>query len=95
VGAALAGRLPAGNATVGLIARRHDRLAEVLADCRRTLPESTMWVADLGDTAEIGELGRRAWEALGGIDVLINNAAIRNAGLSPTWIRSARKPSCG
>ena len=35
-----------------------------------------MWVADLGDTAAIGELGRQAWDALGGIDVLINNAAV-------------------
>ena len=76
VGAALARRLAAHGAVVGLIARRRDRLAEVLADCRTTSPASTMWVADLGDTAAIGELGRRAWDALGGIDVLINNAAV-------------------
>jgi NAD(P)-dependent dehydrogenase (short-subunit alcohol dehydrogenase family) len=35
-----------------------------------------MWVADLADTAAIGELGRRAWDTLGEIDVLINNAAV-------------------
>ena len=35
-----------------------------------------MWVADLADTAAIGELGRQAWDTLGGIDVLINNAAV-------------------
>ncbi len=61
---------------VGLIARRRDRLAEVLADCRTTSPDSTMWVADLGDTAAVGELARQAWDELGGIDVLINNAAV-------------------
>ena len=76
VGAALARRLAEGNATVGLVARRRDRLAEVLADCRITSPDSTMWVADLGDTQTIAELGRQAWDTLGGIDVLINNAAV-------------------
>ena len=35
-----------------------------------------MWVADLGDGAAAGELGRRAWDDLGGIDVLVNNAAM-------------------
>ena len=34
-----------------------------------------MWVADLADTATAGELGSRAWDDLGGIDVLVNNAA--------------------
>jgi short-subunit dehydrogenase len=76
VGAALAQQLAAQGAVVGLIARRRDRLAEVLADCRTTSPDSTMWVADLGDTAAIGELGRRVWDELGDIDVLINNAAV-------------------
>ena len=35
-----------------------------------------MWVADLADTAALGDLAAQAWDALGGIDVLINNAAI-------------------
>ena len=61
---------------VGPVARRCDRLAEVLADCRATSPDSTMWVADLNDTADVAELGRQAWDVLGGIDVLVNNAAI-------------------
>jgi short-subunit dehydrogenase len=47
-----------------------------LADCRQTSPDSAMWVADLADTAAAGELALQAWDALGGIDVLINNAAI-------------------
>jgi short-subunit dehydrogenase len=76
IGAALARRLAGHRATVGLIARRAERLAEVLADCRGTSPGSTMWVADLADTATVGQLGLRAWDDLGGIDVLINNAAV-------------------
>jgi short-subunit dehydrogenase len=35
-----------------------------------------MWVADLGDTDAAEQLAVRAWDELGGIDVLINNAAI-------------------
>jgi short-subunit dehydrogenase len=76
LGAALARGLAAREAVVGLIARRRDRLAEVLADCRRSSPDSAMWVADLVDTSAVGELALRAWDGLGGIDVLINNAAI-------------------
>jgi short-subunit dehydrogenase len=76
VGAALARQLAAQGAKVGLIARRRDRLAEVLADCRKDSPASTMWVADLADTAAVGRLALEAWDAMGGIDVLVNNAAI-------------------
>ncbi|KLO43460.1 short-chain dehydrogenase [Mycobacterium nebraskense] len=76
LGAALARQLAGRRAVVGLVARRRDRLEEVLADCRRTSPGSAMWVADLADTAALGDLAARAWDALGGIDVLINNAAV-------------------
>jgi short-subunit dehydrogenase len=76
LGAALARQLAAQGAVVGLIARRRDRLGEVLADCRRISPASAMWVADLADTSAVGALARQAWDALGGVDVLINNAAI-------------------
>jgi short-subunit dehydrogenase len=76
IGAALARRLAGRGAVVGLVARRSERLADVLADCRRTSPESTMWVADLADVAAVDGLGSRAWDALGGIDVLVNNAAV-------------------
>jgi short-subunit dehydrogenase len=76
IGAALARRLASQDAVVGLIARRPERLAEVLADCRKTSADSTMWVADLADTARVGELVSRAWDDLGGIDVLVNNAAV-------------------
>src|ERR1700754_2784737 len=45
-------------------------------DCRRHSPDSTMWVADLADSASVGTLAQQAWEALGGVDVLVNNAAV-------------------
>src|ERR1700753_1562108 len=74
LGAALARQLAAGEAVVGLIARRRGRLGEVLADCQRTSPGSAMWVADLADTPALRDLALRVWDVLGGIDVLINNA---------------------
>ncbi len=76
VGAALARRLAGQGAVVGLVARRRERLVEVLGECRQATPSCAMWVADLGDTAAIGELAQRACDELGGIDVLVNNAAI-------------------
>jgi short-subunit dehydrogenase len=76
LGAALARQLAAQQAVVGLIARRRGRLGEVLADCQRTAPGSAMWVADLADTSALRDLALRVWDVLGGIDVLINNAAI-------------------
>ncbi len=76
LGAALARRLAARGAVVGLVARRRDRLAEVLVDCRRTSPDSAMWVADLAETTALPELAAGAWEVLGGVDVLVNNAAM-------------------
>jgi len=76
LGAALARQLAGRDAVVGLIARRRDRLDQVLADCRRSSPGSARWVADLADTSTLSDLALRAWDALGGIDVLINNAAV-------------------
>jgi len=76
IGAALAPLLAERGATVGIVARRPDRLAEVLAECRLHAPDSQMYPMDLGDTAAAEALVHQAWQDLGGIDVLVNNAAI-------------------
>jgi short-subunit dehydrogenase len=76
IGAALAVMLAECGANVGIVARREDRLAEVLERCRQHAPDSQMWVADLGDTERASALAVEAWDAMGGLDVLINNAAI-------------------
>jgi len=76
IGAALAPLLAERGATVGLVARRADRLAAVMAACQVHRPASRMWVADLGDTDAAEALAVRAWDEMGGIDVLVNNAAV-------------------
>src|SRR5262245_10682492 len=76
IGAALAPLLAARGATVGIVARRRDRLEAVLAECRRHAPGSRLWAADLGDLARAEAVAREAWDAFGHLDVLVNNAAI-------------------
>ena len=76
IGAALAPMLAARGATVGIVARRRERLEAVLAACRRHAPASRLWVADLGDLARAEAVAREAWDAFGGLDVLVNNAAM-------------------
>jgi short-subunit dehydrogenase len=76
IGAATARELAARGMTVGIVARREDRLKEVLADCRALAPGSQMWVADLSDPDAAAALALRAWDDLGAIDVLVNNAGV-------------------
>ncbi|HXW34567.1 MAG TPA: SDR family NAD(P)-dependent oxidoreductase [Acidimicrobiales bacterium] len=76
IGAALARLLAERGATVGLVARRRDRLEEVLAECRANAPASAMWVADLADTPVAETVALQAWEQMGPIDCLVNNAGV-------------------
>jgi short-subunit dehydrogenase len=76
IGAGLAEGFAASGATVGIAARRGDRLAQVLERCKTHAPESKMWVVDLSDYGAVDRLAADALEELGGIDILINNAGI-------------------
>ena len=76
IGAALAPMLAERGATVGIVARRADRLAAVLEQCRKFTPGSRLWAADLGDLERAEQVAIEAWDAFGGLDVLVNNAAI-------------------
>jgi short-subunit dehydrogenase len=76
IGAALAPILAERGATVGIVARRAERLESVLAECRKHSPASQMWAADLGDLARAEQVALDAWDAFGGLDCLVNNAAI-------------------
>jgi short-subunit dehydrogenase len=76
IGAGLAEAFAKAGATVGLVARRETRLAEVLERCRQHSPASRMWVADLAQHAAVDALAVAAMSELGGVDVLVNNAGI-------------------
>jgi short-subunit dehydrogenase len=73
IGAALAPVLAERGARVGIVARREDRLEEVLARCGS---DARMWVADLGDVQAAEQVAREADDHFGGLDVLVNNAGM-------------------
>src|SRR3954468_13439368 len=76
IGAALAQGFARRGATVGICARRADLLADVLARVREHAPASRSWVVDLADLDGLAAFAQEADAALGGIDVLVNNAGI-------------------
>lgn len=70
IGAALAGKLVSGGATVAVAARRRDALEELGAAA--VLP------ADLSDPADALRLAEEALDRFGRVDVLVNNAGVRH-----------------
>jgi short-subunit dehydrogenase len=84
IGEALAPQLAAKGATVGIVARRADRLEAVIEQCRAHTPASTFWAVDLGDVDRAVALTDEAWGHFGGIDALVNNAAIGKRKLVQT-----------
>ena len=59
IGAELAPQLARAGATVGIVARRAERLDEVLERCREHAPESRLWAADLGDLERAEQVALR------------------------------------
>jgi NAD(P)-dependent dehydrogenase (short-subunit alcohol dehydrogenase family) len=76
IGAALAEGFAKRGATVGICARRTERLEEVLARVRAHAPDSRAWTIDLSDLDALGDFAQTVEHDLGGIDVLVNNAGI-------------------
>jgi len=76
IGEALAPILAERGATVGIAARRKDRLEATLERCRAHAPDSQMWVVDLSDLDASVQLVEEAWSSLGPLDCLVNNAAV-------------------
>jgi NAD(P)-dependent dehydrogenase (short-subunit alcohol dehydrogenase family) len=73
IGAACARALDAAGARVALLARSADALAEVAATMRH---DPVVLVADLAAAGAPNEVAERALRELGGLDVLVNNAAV-------------------
>lgn len=76
IGAALAEGFARAGATVGICARRAERLDEVLGRVREHAPDSKSWTVDLDDLDGIEAFARTVEADLGGVDVLVNNAGI-------------------
>jgi uncharacterized protein len=85
IGAEVAKRLGAGGARLAVSARREERLA-ALADemAAAGAPRPVVVPADLGRRGGAAALAERVLEALGDVDVLVNNAGASMQGLS--WV---------
>jgi NAD(P)-dependent dehydrogenase (short-subunit alcohol dehydrogenase family) len=92
IGAALAEGFAKAGATVGICARRADRLDEVLERVRAHSPDSRSWTVDLSDLDGIAAFAQQVETDLGGVDVLVNNAGIpkrrRVPDLTPDVVES-------
>jgi NAD(P)-dependent dehydrogenase (short-subunit alcohol dehydrogenase family) len=76
IGAGLAVGFARRGATVGICARRTDKLEAVLAQCREHAPDSRAWTIDLTELDALDAFAARVTDELGGVDVLVNNAGI-------------------
>ena len=73
IGAATARALDRAGVRVALVARNGDDLTAVAADLHH---DPLIMVGDLGDAEAPARVAREALDVLGGIDVLVNNAAV-------------------
>lgn len=72
IGAALAPMMTAAGATVAVVARREERLQAMVerGDAAR------YYACDMDDPDAAEAMVLRAWDDMGGVDILVNNAAI-------------------
>ncbi|MBV1838312.1 acetoin reductase [Acetobacter estunensis] len=76
IGRGIALRLARDGADVALVDIREDRLADVAAEIEALGRKATTFVADIGDRAQVAAAIDHAESALGGFDVMVNNAGI-------------------
>jgi short-subunit dehydrogenase len=72
IGAALAPMMTAAGATVAVVARREDRLTAMVKDGGA----ARHYVCDMDDPGAAEAMVLQAWDDMGGVDILVNNAAI-------------------
>ncbi len=76
IGAGLAEEFARRGAVLALSGRHTDRLAATAERCRQHGATVHELVAELGDPAAVDRLAADTLDALGGVDVLVNNAGI-------------------
>jgi 3-oxoacyl-[acyl-carrier protein] reductase len=79
IGGAIARALHGQGATVGLSGTRGEALAALAGELGE---RAHVLMCDLGDDAALAELPKQAEAALGGIDILINNAGVTRDNLA-------------
>jgi NAD(P)-dependent dehydrogenase (short-subunit alcohol dehydrogenase family) len=84
IGRATAFRFAAEGAKVAVVARRTDRLAEVVEAIQADGGEARAITADVTVDADVERVVRETLEAFGGIDVLVNAAGIIATGTIET-----------
>src|SRR4051812_8756499 len=90
IGEEAARMLAARGARLALVARREQRLARLAAGNRGGgHPEPAVIAADLGVPGGAADVAARAVEALGRVDVLVNNAGASIQAL--TWVAGDRE----
>lgn len=85
IGRLLALRMAEKGARVALVARRQDQLEEVAEEIRAGGGEAVALACDVGDRERVMAASQRAVEALGSIDVLVNNAGYGHHRLFLDW----------
>ena len=80
IGAATARAFAAAGHEVGICARRADRLQQVADECEaQGAARVSWWQADLSELDGLDALAATVDEAMGGVDVLVNNAGVLKA----------------
>ncbi|SEH52873.1 NADP-dependent 3-hydroxy acid dehydrogenase YdfG [Mycolicibacterium rutilum] len=80
IGAATAKRLAASGAKVAVLARRADRLDDLVDEIRRDGGTALALAVDVTDAAAVHAAAERVAEELGTVDVLFNNAGVMLPG---------------
>ena len=84
IGREICRRLAREGMNVVVSGRREDALAEAVAELREMGVKAEAVPAELGDLGQIDPLVERSEAALGGIDLLVNNAGVEIAGAFPS-----------
>jgi len=84
LGRAIAGELTSEGAAVALCARNGEQVAAAVEELRERGGQAYGWAADMTDPEQVQRFVTDAADALGGVDVLVNNAGAAHPGTFAT-----------